>query len=320
MALILISHDLHLVRRYANHVIVMKEGMLEEQGSVQQIFQHAKSQYTRQLFNQDYGQPNALSEQAEQVLVLSKLGVRYPLKTSLLGRVKIFNTAVKPLDLRLKQGESIGVVGESGAGKSSLALAVTRLIQSQGQIFLLNRDLNKLRERQLRPLRSDFQIVFQDPLSSLNPRMNVEQLISEGLVLKNKNTKDIDTQIDAVLQRVELSPTLRMHYPNELSGGQRQRVALARALVLKPKLLVLDEPTSALDRSTVGAMIELLRKLQREDQISYLLISHDLQVVRALCHKVMVLRNAEIMELQDTDMLFKKPLTEYTQRLIKASQ
>ena len=198
-------------------------------------------------------------------------------------------------------------------------MAVARLIESSGQIYLVNQDLNKLKERKLRTLRADFQIVFQDPFSSLNPRMNVEQLIAEGLALRNPKMQDVDAQIDDVLQRVELSTAFRLRYPSELSGGQRQRVALARALVLKPKLLILDEPTSALDQSTQGSMIRLLRKLQLQDQMSYLLISHDLHVVRALCQKVMVLRDAEVVEFQDTESLFEKPLHEYTQRLIKAS-
>ena len=319
MALILISHDLNLVRRYANHVIVMHQGVIEEQGSVQQIFQHAKSDYTRHLLEHDYGQPNALPENAERILTLEKVGVRFPIKTGLLNRIKDYVVAVEPINLRLQQGESVGIVGESGAGKSSLALAVARLIESSGQIYLGNQDLNKLKERKLRPLRADFQIVFQDPFSSLNPRMNVEQLIAEGLALRNQKMQDVDAQIDDVLQRVELSSAFRLRYPYELSGGQRQRVALARALVLKPKLLILDEPTSALDQSTQGSMIRLLRTLQQQDQMSYLLISHDLHVVRALCQKVMVLRDAEVVEFQDTEALFDKPLHEYTQRLIKAS-
>ncbi|MEG0341075.1 MAG: ATP-binding cassette domain-containing protein [Acinetobacter sp.] len=319
MALILISHDLNLVHRYANHVIVMHQGVIEEQGSVRDIFQHAKSDYTQHLLDHDYGQPNALLENAERILTLEKVGVRFPIKTGLLNRIKDYVVAVEPLNLRLKQGESVGIVGESGAGKSSLALAVARLIESSGQIYLVNQDLNKLKERKLRPLRADFQIVFQDPFSSLNPRMNVEQLIAEGLALRNPKMQDVDAQIDDVLQRVELSTAFRLRYPSELSGGQRQRVALARALVLKPKLLILDEPTSALDQSTQGSMIRLLRKLQLQDQMSYLLISHDLHVVRALCQKVMVLRDAEVVEFQDTESLFEKPLHEYTQRLIKAS-
>lgn len=320
MALILISHDLNLVRRYANHVLVMHQGIVEEKATVQQIFQNPQSMYTQKLFDHDYGQPNPIDEQAELVLALDKVGVKYPISLGLFQRTKDYNIALEPLTLRLHHGESIGIVGESGAGKSSLALAVARLIKSSGQIYLVNQDLNRLKEWKLRALRADFQIVFQDPFSSLNPRMTVEQLISEGLGLKRQKTRGIYQQIDEVLQKVELSAEYRHRYPNELSGGQRQRVALARALILKPKLLILDEPTSSLDQSTQKAMIQLLRKLQQQDRISYLLISHDLNVVRALCHRVMVLQDAEVVEFQETEELFEKPISDYTKRLIKMSQ
>lgn len=320
MSLILISHDLNLVRRYANQVLVIKNGVTQDQGEVQKIFQNPESAYTKKLFDHDYGQPNILEEDVSLVLALEKVSVKYPIKAGLLRRVQEYSIAVEPLSLRLQCGESIGIVGESGAGKSSLALAVARLVKSSGQIYLVNQDLNQLKGRKLRALRADFQIVFQDPYSSLNPRMNVEQLIAEGLSLKNKKALNIDQEIDDVLQKVELSSALRQRYPNELSGGQRQRVALARALILKPKLLILDEPTSSLDQSTQVAIIQLLRQLQQQEQISYLLISHDLNVVRALCHRIMVLRDAKVEEFQDTEALFAQPISDYTQRLIRMSQ
>jgi microcin C transport system ATP-binding protein len=211
-------------------------------------------------------------------------------------------------------------VGESGSGKSSLALAVSRLIDCDGQILLLGQDLNQLNEKQLRPLRSHFQIVFQDPFSSLNPRLNVEQTLSEGLALKNISKNEIQQRIDEALQKVELPVFFKQRYPHELSGGQRQRIALARALALQPKVLILDEPTSALDRTTQRAIVRLLRRLQQEYGMSYLFISHDLKVVKALCQKVLVLRRAKIVEFQDTEALFTQPQTEYTQKLIEASQ
>ena len=246
--------------------------------------------------------------------------MKFPIKQGWLNRVKDYFVAVEPLDLQLAQGESIGIVGESGSGKSSLALAITRLIKSEGEIVLLGTDLNQCNETQLRPLRAEFQIVFQDPFSSLNPRLNVEQTIGEGLGLKKLSNPEISQRIDEALEKVELPISFRTRYPHELSGGQRQRVALARALVLDPKLLVLDEPTSALDRTTQRAIVKLLRRLQQEHQISYLFISHDLQVVKALCQKVLVLRRAKVMEFQTTEQLFLNPQTEYTQQLIAASQ
>lgn len=319
MAMILISHDLNLVRRYADQVIVLNKGKVEEQGRVAEIFKNPKQAYTRDLLNHDFGEAIQIAE-APNLLALHKVAVKFPVKQGLLNRVKDYFVAVEPLDLQLMQGESIGIVGESGSGKSSLALAITRLIKSDGEIVLLGTDLNRCNEKQLRPLRAEFQIVFQDPFSSLNPRLNVEQTIGEGLGLKKLSATEISQRIDEALEKVELPISFRTRYPHELSGGQRQRVALARALVLRPKLLILDEPTSALDRTTQRAIVKLLRRLQQEHQISYLFISHDLQVVKALCQKVLVLRRAQVMEFQSTEQLFLNPQTEYTRQLIEASQ
>ena len=319
MAMILISHDLNLVHRYADQVIVMNKGMVEEQGSVAEIFNNPKHAYTRDLLNHDFGEAIQIAERPN-ILALHHVAVKFPIKQGLLNRVKDYFVAVEPLDLALAQGESIGIVGESGSGKSSLALAITRLIKSDGKIVLLGTDLNQCNEKQLRPLRAEFQIVFQDPFSSLNPRLNVEQTIGEGLGLKKLATAEISQRIDEALEKVELPVSFRTRYPHELSGGQRQRVALARALVLRPKLLILDEPTSALDRTTQRAIVKLLRRLQQEHQISYVFISHDLQVVKALCQKVLVLRRAQVMEFQSTEQLFLNPQTEYTRQLIEASQ
>ncbi|OTG81699.1 ABC transporter ATP-binding protein [Acinetobacter sp. ANC 4648] len=319
MAMILISHDLNLVKRYANHVIVMNKGHVEEQGEVKQIFQNPQSGYTQHLLNHDFGAANSIPENADLLLSLSKLAVKFPIKQGLLNRVKDYFVALEPLDLKINQAESIGIVGESGSGKTSMALAIARLIKSSGKIVLLNQDLNLLREGKLRPLRSEFQMVFQDPYSSLNPRMSVEQIIGEGLALKKLKKVEIESLITEALQKVELPVEFKGRYPHELSGGQRQRVALARALVLHPKLIILDEPTSALDRSTQRAIVKLLRQLQVEYQISYLFISHDLQVIRALCQKVLVLRHAEVVEFQETHALFTSPQSEYTKTLIAAS-
>ena len=297
----------------------MNKGVVEEQGSVAEIFKNPKQAYTRDLLNHDFGEAIQIAD-SPNILALHNVAVKFPIKQGLLNRVKEYFVAVEPLDLQLAQGESIGIVGESGSGKSSLALAITRLIKSDGEIVLLGTDLNQCNEKQLRPLRAEFQIVFQDPFSSLNPRLNVEQTIGEGLGLKKLSATEISQRIDEALEKVELPINFRTRYPHELSGGQRQRVALARALVLRPKLLILDEPTSALDRTTQRAIVKLLRRLQQEHQISYLFISHDLQVVKALCQKVLVLRHAQVMEFQSTEQLFLNPKTEYTRQLIEASQ
>ncbi len=320
MAMILISHDLKLVKRYANQVVVLNQGVVEEQGAVQQIFHQAQSTYTRQLLALDFGVAEVQQQESRTVLSLHKLEVKYPLKQGLLNRHQHDFIALQALNLKLNASEAIGVVGESGSGKSSMALAIARLIRSTGQIILLQQDLNVLNERKLRPLRSEFQIVFQDPYASLNPRLNVGQLIAEGLALLKLSKTEIQDQLLEVLTKVELDPTFIHRYPHELSGGQRQRVALARALVMQPTLLILDEPTSALDRTTQFAIVQLLKKIQATHQISYILISHDLQVVRALCHKIMVLHEGEMIEFQQTHDLFEHPQQEYTKRLLKSSQ
>lgn len=319
MAMVLISHDLNLVKHYADQVIVMNQGRVEEQGSVADIFNRPQQAYTQNLLNHDFGEALQIDE-LPTILALEQVAVKFPIKQGLLNRVKDYVVAVEPLSLELPHGQSIGIVGESGSGKSSLALAIARLIESEGKIELHGRDLNQLNERQLRPLRQQFQIVFQDPFSSLNPRLNVEQTIGEGLTLQHLSKPEIIQRIDEALSKVELPVSFKQRYPHELSGGQRQRIALARALVLRPKLLIMDEPTSALDRSTQRAVVQLLRRLQRQEQMSYLFISHDLQVVKALCQKVLVLHQAKVMEFQETAQLFRDPQTEYTRQLIAASE
>lgn len=320
MSMILISHDLNLVKRYADQVIVMCKGKVVEQGAVAQIFNNPTDAYTKNLLDHDFGVAHVIEGDRQEVLKIAQLAVKFPIKQGLLNRVKDYFVALAPLDFAIRQGESIGIVGESGSGKTSMALAIARLIESDGKIVLLGQDLNALKESQLRPLRSHFQMVFQDPFSSLNPRMTVEHIIGEGLALKQMATVEKKQRVREALLKVELDTDFEQRYPHELSGGQRQRVALARALVLSPKLIILDEPTSALDRSTQRAIVQLLRELQLDEELSYLFISHDLQVVRALCQKVLVLRNATLIEFQATEALFKAPLHDYTKALIEASQ
>lgn len=314
MALILISHDLNLVRQYADELVVLQSGRVVEQGELSQIFANPKTVYTQQLLEHDFGNAELL-EIERNVLSVQQLSVQFPIRKGIFNRVQGYVTAIEGLSFDLAQGESLGVVGESGAGKSSLALALVRLIKSEGRINFLGQDLNQLAPKALRLARSDFQLVFQDPFGSLNPRMTVGQIIAEGLKVKEV----LNTQIKSVLNKVELPEDFQHRYPHELSGGQRQRVALARALVVQPKLLILDEPTSALDRTTQKAIIKLLRQLQKTEHLSYIFISHDLNIVKSLCHKVMVLRHAQVVEYQKAELLFSKPKTEYTRQLIKAN-
>lgn len=319
MAMILISHDLSLVQQYADHVLVLNQGRVEEQGRSTEIFSCPQTVYTQNLLNHDFGQ--ALTLQAtEPVLELKQVTVKYPLKRGLLNRIQSYKIAAESISFRLMQGEALGIVGESGSGKSSIALAIARLLASTGEISFQRQDLNQLNQKQLRPVRRDLQIVFQEPLSSLNPRMTVEQSIAEGLELQSMSPQQCAAKIAEVLLKVELSPEDKHKYPHQLSGGQRQRVALARALVVQPKLIILDESTSALDRSTQLAIIQLLRRLQQQEQISYLFISHDLQVIKALCQQVLVMHAGKALEYQATETLFAHPQTEYTRQLIAASQ
>ncbi|OTT95874.1 ABC transporter ATP-binding protein [Acinetobacter nosocomialis] len=320
MALILISHDLNLVRRYADELIVLHEGQVVEQGQLQQIFKNPASIYTQQLLDHDLGFAEPLFS-SDKILSVQQLNVKYPIRRGFFNRIQGYTTAIENVSFELAQGEALGVVGESGSGKTSLALALAlvQLIKSEGQIIFLGQDINHLEQKALRKIRSDLQIVFQDPFGSLNPRMTVGQIIAEGLKVKAVADSEIKQQVKSALVKVELAEDFQHRYPHELSGGQRQRVALARALVVQPKLLILDEPTSALDRTTQKAMIQLLRRLQQTEHLSYIFISHDLNVVKALCHKVMVLRHAKVVEYQLTEQLFNDPKTEYTKQLITAS-
>jgi microcin C transport system ATP-binding protein len=318
MALILISHDLNLVRRYADELIVLQKGKVVEQGELQQIFENPESVYTQQLLEHDLGFAYPF-QSSQKILTVQQLNIKYPIRSGFFNRIQAYTTAIENVNFELAQGEALGIVGESGSGKSSLALALLRLIKSNGKIIFLEQDLNHLEQKALRKFRSDLQIVFQDPFASLNPRMTIGQIIGEGLKVKAVADKEIKQHVESALVKVELNENFQHRYPHELSGGQRQRVALARALVVQPKLLILDEPTSALDRTTQKAIIKLLRRLQQTEHLSYIFISHDLNVVKALCHKVMVLRQGQVVEYQPTEQIFTAPQTDYTKQLIAAN-
>lgn len=319
MALVLISHDLNLVRQYSDHVIVMQAGQVRERGATAELFANPQHAYTRDLLDQNFGESLPMNASAPPLLELKKLRVRFPIRTGLLNRVTSHVEALDPMNLTVYAGESVGIVGESGSGKTSMALAVARLLQSSGQILLDGQHLDHVPEHQLRPMRRQFQMVFQDPYGSLNPRLTLERIIGEGVesIIKDRNA--LRQAVEQALLKVELPADFADRYPHELSGGQRQRVALARALIMQPKLLILDEPTSALDRTTQRAMVHLLRKLQQTEGLSYLFISHDLSIVRALCQRVLVLHRGKVMELQATDALFATPRSDYTKQLIEAA-
>ena len=327
MAMILISHDLNLVRRYSDEVIVMRQGQTIEQGQTSAVFDQPKADYTRTLIQQDFGQ--ALQPVADHadgpstVLKVSNLNVQFPIEKSLFGSTKRWFDAVKAVDMTLQKGQALGIVGESGSGKTTIALALSQLLGNQarvhGQIVVNGQDISALSKKVLRNFRSQIQMVFQDPFASINPRMTVMQIVEEGLLVQGVDKDARQQAVMESLATVHLPLAFAQRYPHELSGGQRQRVALARALIMKPSLLILDEPTSALDSTTQVTVVSLLREIQQKLQISYVFISHDLKVVHALCQHIMVLKQGACVESGLTEDIFSQPQHPYAKQLLKAS-
>ena len=327
MAMILISHDLNLVKRYSDNLIVMQQGKVMEQGATQVIFKHPQQGYTRSLIYQEFGQSLPIIDNSPSVLEVKQLTIAFPQKNNILGQTTQWFEAVKGLNLTLAQGQSLGIVGESGSGKTTTALALIKLLANaakvQGQILLSANahmtDVLALSNKAFLPYRSDMQMVFQDPYASINPRFSVFEIIEEGLTIQGMAKTAREKAVLAALDTVRLPRDFISRYPHELSGGQRQRVALARALVMKPKILLLDEPTSALDSSTQVAMVKLLRDIQAKFGLSYIFISHDLQVVKAVCQTILVLKNGETQAYDTTDNIFSQPQNQYVTALIAHS-
>ena len=327
MAMILISHDLNLVKRYSDNVIVMCQGQTIEQGKTAEVFNQPAADYTRTLIEQDFGQALDLFEDESQrptVLQVSHLQVQFPIEKSLFGGVKRWFDAVKNVDMTLQKGQALGIVGESGSGKTTIALALSQLLSHQarisGQIVVNGQDIAVLSRSELRKFRSQIQMVFQDPFASINPRMTVMQIVEEGLLVQGVAKVARQQAVMDSLATVHLPAEFAQRYPHELSGGQRQRVALARALVMQPSLLILDEPTSALDSTTQVTVVSLLREIQEKLHISYVFISHDLKVVRALCQHIMVLKEGTCIESGATEAIFfDNPKHPYAKKLLQAS-
>ncbi|MGM8890272.1 ABC transporter ATP-binding protein [Psychrobacter sp. 1Y1] len=327
MAMILISHDLNLVRRYSDEVIVMRQGQTIEQGKTSAVFDQPKADYTRTLIKQDFGQALTIeddnADKQSSVLEVKRLNVQFPIEKGLFGGTKHWFDAVKDVDMILQKSQALGIVGESGSGKTTIALALSQLLSNQarvnGQIVVNDQDISALSKKALRKFRSQIQMVFQDPFASINPRMTVMQIVEEGLLVQGVAKVARQQAVLDSLATVHLPLAFAQHYPHELSGGQRQRVALARALIMKPSLLILDEPTSALDSTTQVTVVSLLREIQERLEISYVFISHDLKVVRALCQHIMVLKQGTCVESGRTEDLFNQPQHIYTQQLLKAS-
>jgi len=322
MAMLLITHDLGIVRKMADRVCVMHRGRIVERGKTKDIFEHPEDAYTKHLIaSEPKGTPPPVDPGARTILKTDDLRVWFPIKRGFLRKTVGHIKAVDGIDVDVKEGQTLGVVGESGSGKTTLGQAILRLISSEGPIVYLGQRIDGYDSRQMRPLRKELQIVFQDPYGSLSPRMSIGQIIEEGLLIQNPgiSREDREARVARALKEVGLDANVRDRYPHEFSGGQRQRIAIARALVLEPKFLILDEPTSALDVSVQAQIVDLLRDLQKRHKLAYLFISHDLKVVRALANSILVLRHGKVVEQGPSQEVFANPKTDYTKALLAAA-
>ncbi len=322
MAMLFITHDLGIVRRMAKRVCVMTQGRIVEQGATETIFKSPQHPYTKHLLAAEpKGAPPKSDLKAPIIMAADDLRVWFPIKRGFLRRVVGHIKAVDGIDVAVRQGQTLGVVGESGSGKTTLGLAIMRLISSKGRIVFLGNPIEGRSFKEMRPLRSDMQIVFQDPYGSLSPRMSIADIVGEGLRIHfpQLSLAERDRKVVQALDEVGLDPATRGRYPHEFSGGQRQRIAVARAMVLEPKFVMLDEPTSALDMSVQAQVVDLLRDLQKRHDLAYLFISHDLKVVRALANDIIVMRAGKVVEMGPAAKVFDAPETDYTKALIAAA-
>ncbi|WP_368414885.1 ABC transporter ATP-binding protein [Falsiroseomonas sp.] len=321
MAMLLITHDLQIVRRHADRVVVMRHGQAVEQGPVAEVFAHPRHDYTKMLLaTEPRGRPAPTQPTAPKVLEGDQMKVHFPIRRGFLRRVVGAVKAVDGVSITIREGETVGLVGESGSGKTTLGLAMLRLETSEGTIRFEGREIQGLDRGALRPLRARMQIVFQDPYGALSPRMTVREIVGEGLAVHEKlSAADRDARVAEALRDVDLLPEMADRYPHEFSGGQRQRIAIARALVLKPRLVVLDEPTSALDVSVQAQVVDLLRALQAKHRLAYLFISHDLRVVRAMAHRIVVLQDGRVVEEGEAEAVVGAPQQPYTRALMAAA-
>ena len=322
MAMLMITHDLSIVEKFADHVCVMKNGEIVEQDNAKKLFSTPQHGYSKKLLGaMPRGVAQTPKENSKEIISGSNVKVHFPAKKSFFGKVTDWIKAVDGIDVEIKAGHTVGVVGESGSGKSTLGYALLRLLNGTGTIEFEGQDISNYGRKDMTPLRSDMQVVFQDPFSALSPRMSIADIIAEGLKV---HRPDLDAQgrdnlVVQALKDVHLDPGTRHRYPHEFSGGQRQRVAIARAMVLHPKFVVLDEPTSALDVSVQVEIIDLLRELQEKHDLAYLFISHDLRVVRAMAHDLIVMKNGKVVESGKASDIFANPQQAYTKTLLEAA-
>ena len=321
LSLLFITHDLGIVRRIADRVCVMQGGEIVEQGPTAEIFAAPQHPYTQKLLAAEpKGSPAPVAADAPIVVETDKLRVWFPIKSGIMRSTLGYIKAVNEASLSVRAGETLGIVGESGSGKTTLALALIRLIASTGRVTILGKNMSSLTGAALRAQRREMQIVFQDPYGSLSPRMTATEIIAEGLGVHGVEPGRNPTEMVAeMMVEVGLDPAMAPRYPHEFSGGQRQRIAIARAMILRPKLVVLDEPTSALDMTVQVQIVDLLRDLQAKWGLAYVFISHDLRVVRALSHKVMVMKDGDVIETGEATALFANPQHAYTRALMAAA-
>ncbi|MBB3311475.1 microcin C transport system ATP-binding protein [Rhizobium sp. BK196] len=322
MSMLFITHDLGIVRKFADRVCVMTKGKIVETGPVEEVFTNPKHDYTRHLLaSEPRGEPPLTDPSKPVVMEGSDIKVWFPIKAGLMRKVVDHVKAVDGIDLKLRAGQTLGVVGESGSGKTTLGLALTRLISSKGRISFVGKDIASYSFTEMRPLRNQLQVVFQDPYGSLSPRMSVGDIVAEGLKVHERSlsAEERDQRVCWALEEVGLDPLTRWRFPHEFSGGQRQRIAIARAMVLKPRFVMLDEPTSALDMSVQAQVVDLLRDLQKKHDLAYLFISHDLKVVKALANDVIVMRFGKVVEQGPSAEIFQAPKDDYTKALMAAA-
>ncbi len=322
MAMLFITHDLGIVRKIASDVAVMQRGRIVEAGKTAEVFANPQHPYTKMLLAAEpKGVAPAADSTAKPILAIDDLRVWFPIKRGFLRRTVGHVKAVDGVSLTVREGQTVGVVGESGSGKTTLGLAILRLIRSKGPIVYCGRGIDGLSVRQMRPLRRDIQIVFQDPFGSLSPRLSVFEIVEEGLIAQKTrlNAAERREAVARALADTGIDPATMDRYPHEFSGGQRQRIAIARAMALDPKFIVLDEPTSALDMSVQAQIVDLLRDLQKRRSLAYLFISHDLKVVRALASEVIVMRRGKVVESGAAQDVFAAPREEYTKALFAAA-
>jgi microcin C transport system ATP-binding protein len=322
LAMLFITHDLGIVRRVADRVCVMTKGEIVETGPTEEVFSSPKHPYTQHLLAAEpKGKPPARNADAPVIMRGDDIKVWFPIRRGFFRRTVGHIKAVDGINLAVREGQTLGVVGESGSGKTTLGLALLRLTSSQGRIVFLGRDIQGTRFRDTRPLRAEMQVVFQDPYGSLSPRMVAGDIVAEGLRVHERglSAAEREARVIRALTEVGIDPESRFRYPHEFSGGQRQRIAIARALVLEPRFVMLDEPTSALDMSVQAQVVDLLRELQERHRLSYLFISHDLKVVRALANDVIVMRDGKVVEAGTADEIFDAPRDDYTRALMAAA-